>query len=383
MRECEYASEPMDLRLLVLRLVGQSRKILLITLLGVLVLGGGYYLMEVALVPTRYVATSLYQVEYRIDPITGNEYTYINGAAWNQWMGTKEFLDMLYQNLAGTEEARIDRETMKGYLSASLQMNLSMPDTRVTTQDADLSVVLAAAVERTMVDFAAVQKGIETIRVVDPAVEAYAYSEARPLNACILSAVVTLFLTLVVLVLKELGDDAVWLPVTLRKRYGLKVLGTIESAGFAENVRYLLRGAKTVGVLPVGREQVPEDVLSALRAAEVPEDAEAEAMSEDGTPRPAGPGEKSTMRLEKSLVWDALPCAELHPQVSGRIRTLDGLVLAVEAGPHMGRRLDAVLEYLHTQDCQVTAALLSHADETLLRCYYWRDGIKAFFRKNK
>lgn len=70
---------------------------------------------------------------------------------------------------------------------------------------------------------------------------------------------------------------------------------------------------------------------------------------------------------------EAIPCAEKHPQIGGHIRELDGLVLAVEAGARMGRRLEAVLDFLELQDCGVTAAVLVHADERLIRRYYWRE----------
>lgn len=343
MQENQSIREPMDLRLLFLRLWKQAGKILLITLLGVIVLGGGYYWKEFIHTPARYMATSLYQVEYVLDPVTGNEYTYINGTTWNQWLGTKEFLDLLYRNLEGSEDAAIDRDTMKGYLSARLQSDLRMPDTSVTTPDPELSLRLAAAVEKSMVDFAQGQKGIDNIRVVDPAAEAPAYTEAKPLNACILSAVLTFFLTVVILTIKELGSDSIWLPVTLQKRYGLRVLGTLNSWELKENTSYLLRYLRKAAVLPVGRETMDPAVMEALQKVAEP------------------------CRLE------ALPCVERHPQISGQLRERDGLILVIEAGPHIGRRLDAALEYLKLQECLVTAALLAHADEQLIRRYYWKE----------
>lgn len=349
MLECQYAKEPVDLRLLALRLWKQAGIIVLAVFLGVLIFGGGYYLREFVFAEPQYAANSLYQVEYVLDPVVGSEYTYINGTTWNQWMGTKEFLDLLYENLAGSEDAGIDRETMKGYLSARLQMDLRMPDTTVTTPDPQLSLRLAKAVEQTMADFAGKQKGIDNIRVVNPAADAPFYTEARPLNACILSGVVTLFLTVVILCIKELGQDSIWLPAALKRRYGLKTAGTVNSPDAEENLAYLFQNVKRIGVLPVGTAQVPEEVINILQTALHTETA-----------------------ADAAEVY-SLPCAEKHPQVSGRIREMDALLLSVEAGPHMGRRLESVLDYLALQECAVTGAILAHADERLIGRYYWRE----------
>lgn len=344
MLECHYEKEPLDLRLLLLRLWKQGWIVLLATVMGTLVFGGGYYLKNVLLPPAQYAAMSLYEIEYRLDPVANSTvdrgYTYINAETWNRWMTTKEFLDLVYDNLEGTGEAQIDRETMKSYLSAELLTDLRMPDTIVTTPDAGLSLRLAAAVEESMVDFAAAQNGIEEIRVVDPAVETTSVNSARPLNACILSAVLTCFLTTAVLLLKELGQDGLWLPAELTKRYGLKAMGTEQSRFLAENVKYLLGDLRSIGVLPVGDVDSGEAVRVLQEAA--PKDAQ----------------------------WLALPEAMQHPEICERIRTLDGLVLAVKAGPRMGKRLEAVLELLDTQDCHISAALLWKADEKLIGRYY-------------
>lgn len=49
MQESNYAREPVDLKLLVLRLVRQAGWILGVTVLGMLIFGGGYYLKKVVL----------------------------------------------------------------------------------------------------------------------------------------------------------------------------------------------------------------------------------------------------------------------------------------------------------------------------------------------
>lgn len=348
MLECHYKKEPLDIRLVMLRLWKQAGIILAGTLLGTLIFGGGYYLRNVALPPTQYAATSLYYVEYMLPPNTDSTmdagYSYINHETWNRWMDTREFLDLVYRNLEGTPNAQIDRETMKSYLSAELLTDLKMPDTIVTTPDPELTLRIAAAVEKSILSMVGEQYGIESIRVVDPAVSTSVFNESRPLNACILSAVVSFVFVTAVLALKEIGSDSILLPATLSSRYGLKSLGTVHSKAFDENVRYILRDCAQVGILPVGDVNLKK-VTGRL----------AEAAQNERT----------------CLV--ALPELELCPEACETIRGLDGLVLAVESGAGSGKRLEEVLELLAAQDCRVSAALLWEADERLIRRYYWKE----------
>ncbi len=341
MQESYYAREPVDLKLLVLRLVRQAGWILGVTVLGMLIFGGGYYLKKVVLPAKLYAAESLYQVEYEAAPEDVPS-VYINNATWDTWMGTKEFLDLVYEELAESEDAKIDRETMKTYLSADLKSNLMMPNTVVTTKDPALSLRLAAAVERAMQRFPSLQEGlIKRVDVVDPAGKATLVNDARPINALILSGIVTFFLTLVIISIRELGDDSIRLPKYLESRYGFKTPGSIQSFGFAENMRYLLRDCKRIGVLAAWGQ---------------PSEAAGDAVK------------KACDGLEVICISDIRSC----PREAGKLRELDGLVIVAESGRGAGKHLEEVMEYLKVQDCPVKAAFLQDADETLLGWYYWR-----------
>ena len=338
--------EPFDMRLLLLRLWRQTWLIAGITLAGIILFGGGYYLKYVILPGPAYRAQSLYQIEYALDPVTGNQYTYINGTTWNKWMDTKEFLDLLYAHLEGMPEEKIERETMKQYLSADLQMDLRMPDTKVTTPDPDLSLRLAAAVEKSMEDFAATQKGIDNIRLVDPAIKANRYTEARPLHACVLAAVVTCFLTVVFLAIRELGDDSIRLPIAASKRFGIKTLGTIHGQDFAANIGHVLEEADkadNAAVLFWDTQEFETETLEALKKA-VPD--------------------------RKTIRWIPLGEEITEAEQAEKLKSLDVLILAVRYGKGTGSRMEWILNYLKVQDRLPDAFLLCGADEWLLRRYY-------------
>ena len=74
------------------------------------------------------------------------------------------------------------------------------------------------------------------------------------------------------------------------------------------------------------------------------------------------------------MEYVAVPSPLLCPESGETLRKADAFLLAVPAGERVGKRLEAVLEYLHTQDCSVNGAFLWNADEQLIRSYYFLPG---------
>ena len=252
--EASYGKEPFDLRLLLLRLGRNLWKILALTILGTVLFGGGYYVKNVLLQPDPgYAASSTYKVEYVENPNAAGAY-YINEATWNSLLHTGEFLDGVETHLQEAAERgetgaaavlEQGRDRWIEALSAALPSDFSIPVTKATTQDPGESIALAHAAEETMCgEFAESMPEITRIKVLDHGDLAEAVvPDVRPVRAVILAAVLSLFFVVVIFLLWELSRDSIWLPATLRRRYGLHSLGTVESTGFAENVKYLLEKA--------------------------------------------------------------------------------------------------------------------------------------------
>lgn len=365
-----YGKEPFDLRLTALRLIFHIHWILAFTVLGTLLFGGGYYVKNVIFRPeSAYAATSTYKVDYA-DESWAQYGTYINEATWNTWVHTKEFLDNVQRHLqegelppaAASSMAGISNEELSGMLSAKLASDLRVPSTVVTTADGELSVLIAGAVEQTMTeDFAQnVPNDISTIRVIDPALAAEEVLwDVRPIRAFVLSGVLSCFFAVVIFLLKELGDDSIWLPATLYKRYGLKTLGTVHSRELKANIAYFCQGMERIAVCPVDENVNPAEVSQGLHRAEsmVAEHNNSEKKQENEYGR-----------------WSPAPTPLLCPDTCSFLRQADGIVLAVQAGSHAGKRLEYVMEFLQQQDCKITAAILWNADETLIRRYYCFSG---------
>ena len=175
--EVSYGKEPFDLRLMCLRLCRNLWKILAVTVVGTLLFGGGYYVKNVVLQPDPgYAASSTYKVEYKENPNAAGAY-YINEATWNTMIHTGEFLDGVEKHLqeavergdnGASEALSLGRDQWIEDLSATLPSDFSVPVTQAATQDPEMSIALAHAVEDTMCDeFAESIAEIDRIKVLD------------------------------------------------------------------------------------------------------------------------------------------------------------------------------------------------------------------------
>lgn len=349
MWEGSYGKEPFDLRLTVLRMVRQLPVIAGVTLAGTLMFGGGYWLKNVLGAKELYCAESTYHVEYAVGEEKDVGTVYINEMSWNTYLDSGEFLNAVQERT----DTGMTNDELAEALSAVLASDLRVPSTKVTTGNSNLSVQIAQAVEQVMTEvFPEETKEVVSIRVIDTAMDAPPVkADVRPVRAFTLAAVLSCFFAIIILLLKELGDDNILLPATLSRRYGLKVAGTLESTALKENIRYCFEKKNKVAVCPVQQELNPVKLLEELKG-RCPEE------------------------VKESGEWLAVPSPVLCPESSRMLREADGILLAVKAGKHAGKQLEYTMEYLEQQDCKVTAAILCDADEWLIRHYYC-------FRKEK
>lgn len=346
-----YGKEPFDFRLTVLRLFSQLDKILTVTLIGTLLFGGGYYVKNVLFgTHVQYQATSTYRVDYVVEEEKDVGTVYINQASWNTYVHAQEFLDAVQvhykeQAAGGYQPEELSKEELTEALQAFLASDLRVPSTTVTTDTAEKSLRIAKAVEQTMTeDFPQGIREIAEIRVIDEADSAQAVKpDVRPVRAFVLSAVLTGFFAVILFLLKETGDDNLWLPATIRQRYGLKVVGTLESPQLLENISYSFQGKEKTAVCALQKQVNPLGVLAALQ-------------------------EKGVKGTEQ---WFAVPSPVLCPEGCEKLREADGILLAVAAGAHAGKQLEYCLEYFKEQDCNITAVILTDADEKLIKTYYF------------
>ena len=340
-----YVKEPFDLRLAVLRLISQIHIILGVTLLGMLLFGGGYYVKNVLLYTEElYEANSVYHVEYAVEAEAEIGTVYINQTSWNTYVQSELFLEAVQGHLGS--KLNLDNAALEACIEAKLASDLRMPSTVVTTDDAQKSLLIAQAVEAAMEqEIAEAIREIDSVSVVDRAdIAEEVIPDVRVGRAFALSGILSLFFVVVILLMKETWEDSVWLPGTIYKRYGLKTAGTIKSRELGESLKYFFGEMRSVALCPVGEEINPAESLEEVRnvVSEVVE--------------------------EK---WFSVPAPLLCPEACESLRKADGVLLLVKAGAPVGKELELNIEFLEQQDCKVMAALLVGADERLIKWYYF------------
>jgi len=339
-----WEKEPFDLRLTVLRMIRNLHIIVGVTLLGVLLFGGGYYVKNVLLnQENTYEVTSTYRVSYVEEPSKAGDYV-INEMTWNTYVDSKEFQDAVLSYVI--EDISNSDMVLADIINAQLASDVHVPATVVTTKSEEWTLLLAQAVEKAMVkEFVETNEQVAKIEVITPALQVrQVVPDVRPLRAVVLSGILSSFFAIIFCLLKELSDNTIWLPATLRKRYGLKVLGTINSPDFWTNLDFVTGDKNTVAVCAVDVEVDPAEVIRTLK--------------------------QKRNREGVSGEYIPIPAPMLCPEASQVMRQVEGVLLVVRAGKYADKTLEYVLEYLETQEIQIMAALLWDADEWLIRMYY-------------
>jgi capsular polysaccharide biosynthesis protein len=356
MFEAQYAKEPFDLRLTVLRLIRNLHIILLVTVVGTVIFGGGYYVKNILLVKEHtYEATAVYKVEYTEEPSKSGDY-YINEMSWNTYVQSEDFVNEVMRVLSaqGADWEKLNAEDV---LSATLASDLHIPSVTVTTDDPEDTIRIERAVETVMTGyFADTNPQIKEISVIDSQTQAVETErDVRPVRAAVLSAVLSCFFAIVIFLLYEIGNDGIWLPATIRKRYGLKCVGTLEAAEISANMEHIFEGMKKTAVCGVTSDIDTEMLIEKLKEMHIVKSA---AKSENDS-------------LERKLKQEWIAIQSSMPDAAFKLRSADSVLLAVNAGTHSGKKLERAMEFMAEQDIEITAVLLCNADEWIIKRYYF------------
>lgn len=344
MWEGNFAKEPMDMRLLVLRFLKKIWIVLAVTVLGTLLAMGCYIFTKVTGPLREYQAQSMYFIEFATDPRLDDTYSYYNDYTWNVWIQSDEFVSRIQSKL----ETAMSDEELRTCLFADLPADLRMPVSIITTKDEKLTMEIVKAAEETFLEMPQFQKEVEKVRVVDSPDKAVLVTGGKEIFRIFLLSSIGVFLFSSCMLLWYLiWEPSVFLPATFTKRYGIQMLGTVHSADLKVNFDYLLKDAKSIALTSVLMETdlvaVKELLLAGMEIQE----------------------------CQSPKVITCVPAVLQCPEAAEELRKADGVILAVEAGRKNAKQIEYTLEFFAKQDIRVSAALLWEADETLIKQYYF------------
>lgn len=337
MQHWEYAKEPFDLKLFVYHCVRRLSVVCLGALLGLLLIGGGYYLSKVVLAePAPYQVVNKYYVEYGTDPQILNTYSYFAGYTWDDWIKSDEWVYPILEKLSFD----MTKEELVDTLSAEIKSDVRIPYITVTHPDAAKAAEIAYAYEEAMIAFGGTQKELLSIRLMDTEGPVPEARDIRVLRACILGLVVGAFLAWFVVGFYYMLDEKVYVPEIFTYRYGVPAAGYINkkgelSADLGANLEHLLEGKEKIGITAV------DDTLD-LKSVE----------------KILPPGE-----------YTCIPGPLQVPASGNILRGMDGNLVLVQAEKDSGKAILALLHFCRIQDIPVTAAVLVNTNEKLITYY--------------
>ncbi len=362
MWECRYGKEPLNTRLFVLQLLRKLPAVLLAAILGALCVGGPYFLMKVTFGPAKeYEAVTDFYIDYALQE-DGTQHTYINFATWNQLVKDDVFTDKILTYMSGIggasasaaemeNAAGITKEELGGYLSATVLSDTRIATTTVRTNDPALTMRIEKALVQAMFEFGERQKEIAEIRILqEPAEASLVIADVRTFRACMVGAVLFVFVTVLYLCLYYALDESIRIPETFERRFGIPMLGTIRGGELPVLAKKVLTGKAALLTADKGVDLRQVKGALAERGIEIGE----------------------TCSLEELLEKTGTGAAEANiTPIQNKMESLSGrkILLVVKAGAHNGKQIEKVLDFCGKCGMDIAAAFLWEADEKLIRAY--------------
>lgn len=371
-RNDEAMKQAMDLKRLILCLQGKIWLFLMLTVVGA-ALGAGIYQVARAMnMPITYEAVSKLYISFGVDE-SGEIYQYYNGYTWNELLDTDPIVSCM--------EEFLPKEYSKEELIHATQAEI-LSDIRlltVTVQGSTEKFVreMQSAVENGLIVYGQESeelKRIEVIRTLEPE---RVYWDDRTMTACIIGAVIMAVLTILILLIRYILDESVYVPTDIEKKYTCKALGVMPRSQkglqpyareLRANVNYCMGENRKFVLLDM-------DNHSDVRCMELEKllnAGENEMIGGDGEmggltwtlPRPEGEekreGDYEILPINESVVTEE-DCVSMRQ---------NGVVIMVPFGVDLGRKTARVLSFLKNQDCPIKGMIISLADEDFLAGYF-------------
>lgn len=333
MWECEYSREPVDYRLLWLRLLRKIWLIPVAVLAGVVLVGACHYYARTAARGGRtYQAESIFYIDFAEDA-RGEEYDYYNYFTWSEVIHTDFFMDYVYEKMSG----ELSMEEIASCITATVDSDVRYLYVRCNTHSPELSVRLASIMEEAVPKFADIRKEMRSIEIAKAGDNAKDNSNIRLGNACFLGGCLGLGLSIFLILIVLIVDPAIYIPSAVEKRYHITCLGTAFMPEFASNWKYVLKDAVKIAKVFVD------------------EDFEEKEYSIQGD-------------AERKIISCRNPAE--HPEELDQIRECEKVLLVLKAGRKNNKAFERLIEQLGRQNIKITAVVLADADEKLLSAYY-------------
>ncbi|MDE5891312.1 MAG: hypothetical protein K2H45_00160, partial [Acetatifactor sp.] len=308
---------------------------------GLVLVGGIYYLKNVTLggvIP--YTLDSKYYLEYAVDPSDQQTYSYFASYTWNDLLKSDAMVEEMLKELT----VSVTAQELKDSFEAELVSDLRICYIHTTHEDAQTAREIDRVAGNAIMAVGEQQKELVEVSLSSRGEPQLAMPDVRTLRACVLGAVLGIFLSVFGLGLKVMLEERVYVPGTLARRYGIPVAGYVNREGkpsdeLAPQLVCLLREKQKIGVTAVNGELDLGGMVKVLE------------------------------NIEKTTGYTAIPSLWQVPEAGEALRSQEGILLLVQAGHDLGKGIEETLRLLGQLKLSVDAMVLVEADDRMIRYY--------------
>ncbi len=367
-----HMNEALNLRSFYLRLVKKIWIIPVAAVITALLAVGIYTLVTVTFGPAKTYSTEtkLY-IKFHYDEKSGTMVDHYNAYTWSLLISADDVMNTIVDELekrgvSVTDDASKDMTITRDELIASVKAEIPS-DVRlllVTVQNSDreMTDIITASAAAALEHYGDTNDAFDSISTISMSdAKLVTYSDRSAVTAVFGFAVGAVVCILVLLLLDAL-DDAVYVPEDAENRYGIPVLGTTfegeKAQGDAfEFFKNELKGSfeKVISgaghVVFVSVDSIKDETLSESDLGTFKNSLGA--VFEDG-------GVKAEAIAVPGTVLDNYR----------KIGTTDGVILAIPAGKKNATLTDHIIAQLRKHDCPILGIVLTRADFKFLKTYY-------------
>lgn len=370
-----HMDETMNLRSFYLRLLRKIWIVPLMAVTGAIIAGGIYTLVSVTFGPQKtYSAQAKMYLNFAYDEDTGSLVDWYNAYTWNMLMTTDDIFNVMIDELkekgvtvvegdgpssATGDGVVITRDELASYITAEIPSDIRVMLLTAESPDGELSDAIIEASVSSMENYGRINEAFDSIKNLSITKASLVTYSNKTITAAIFGAIIALVASVLLLLLWDAVDDAVYVPEDCEKRYRLPVLGVL----FDEKVDFF----RNELIAAIEKITAPSAEIAVISVDSIKDDV----VSKEDTRLLLDNIEGALGENDRKFIPMAVPGSDLDNY--RKISTCDGVILCVPYGKRKGAMAEHVIGQLTKHECPILGIILVRADKKFVASYY---GIK-------
>ena len=340
MEKEKYMQEGVDLKRLFLLFIRRIWLVVLAVILGSIIGVLSYKIItSYTNGETKYRVSNDYYITFNFEQFE-NSTDYYNAYTWDSILRDDPIVNFAMTQLPDS----ITVEQVKDAVSGEMLGDYRILTVNVTTTDPERSQQIADAYTASLEHFPQEIDMLKKISLWSSEKPAIIDENNREWNAAFLGGLITFLLSLFILSITYVLDDAVYVETDFTKRFSIPFLGTVTNKKeerriqeLQDNYKYLCKDEKGYYLVHVATSETMENSCVPLLIEKCP-------------------GIKKQIFLKENAFEE--------------IRKSGGAILLIPYGQTNGKILVKIINSLTKQDCVIAGAIVTDADDRFLKSYY-------------